>query len=317
MSLTRSLTQADIDRLAAVPVPEGRLLIDGAFCDGGAEPLTVLSPINGQHLTTIAAGSEADVARATAAARRAFDDGRRSRQSSAARKAVLLRLADLIERHAFELAVLGVRDNGTEIGMALKAEPLSAAQTFRWYGEALDKLYGEIAPTAETVLALIHREPVGVVAAIVPWNFPLMIGAWKLAPALASGNSVVLKPAETASLTLLRLGELALEAGLPAGGAECGHRVGFGRRGGPGAVDGCRCAGVHRVRGHRAAADGIFGGLEPETALSGTWRQEPQHRLCRCARPCRRRQDRRRRHPPQCRPGLWGRLAVAGRGVGA
>ena len=212
-----SLTQTEIDRLAALPVAAGRLLIDGAFSAGGAEPLEVLSPINGQRLTTIAAGTEADVVRATAAARRAFDDGRWSRQSPAARKAVLLRLADLIERDANELAVLGVRDNGTEIGMALKAEPLSAAQTFRWYGEALDKLYGEIAPTADNVLALIHREPVGVVGAIVPWNFPLMIGAWKLAPALAAGNSVVLKPAETASLTLLRLGELALEAGLPPG----------------------------------------------------------------------------------------------------
>lgn len=130
---------------------------------------------------------------------------------------MLTRLAELIERDALELAVLGVRDNGTEIGMALKAEPGSAAGTFRYYAEALDKIYGEIAPTADTVLGLIHREPVGVVGAIVPWNFPLMIGAWKLAPALAMGNSVVLKPAESASLTLLRLAELAAEAGLPEG----------------------------------------------------------------------------------------------------
>lgn len=130
---------------------------------------------------------------------------------------MLTRLAELIERDALELAVLGVRDNGTEIGMALKAEPGSAAGTFRYYAEALDKVYGEIAPTADTVLGLIHREPVGVVGAIVPWNFPLMIGAWKLAPALAMGNSVVLKPAESASLTLLRLAELAAEAGLPEG----------------------------------------------------------------------------------------------------
>lgn len=152
-----------------------------------------------------------------AAARRAFDDGRWSRQSPTVRKALLLRLADLIDRHALELAVLGVRDNGTEIAMALKAEPGSAAATFRYYAEAIDKMYGEIAPTADTVLALIHREPVGVVAAIVPWNFPLMIGPWKLAPALAAGNSVVLKPAETASLTVVQLANLAMEAGLPPG----------------------------------------------------------------------------------------------------
>ena len=110
-----------------------------------------------------------------------------------------------------------MRDNGTEISMAMSAEPGSAAGTFRYYAEAIDKVYGEIAPTADTILALIHREPVGVVAAIVPWNFPLMIGAWKLAPALAAGNSLVLKPAETASLSLLRLAELALQAGLPPG----------------------------------------------------------------------------------------------------
>ena len=122
-----------------------------------------------------------------------------------------------MEKNALELAVLGVRDNGTELAMALKAEPGSAAGTIRYYGEALDKIYGEIAPTDPNFLALVHREPVGVVGAIVPWNFPLMIGAWKLAPAIAAGNSVVLKPAESASLSLLRLVELASEAGLPDG----------------------------------------------------------------------------------------------------
>ena len=211
------VTQYDIDALATIAVPKGRLLIGGHWVDGADAALPVISPINGQVLTTIAAASAADVARATAAARVAFDDGRWSRATPGARKAVLLRLADLIDNHALELAVLGVRDNGTEISMALKAEPGSAAATFRYYAEAIDKLYGEIAPTADNVLALIHREPVGVVAAIVPWNFPLMIGAWKLAPALAAGNTVVLKPAETASLALLRLAELALEAGLPPG----------------------------------------------------------------------------------------------------
>ncbi|SDI35728.1 gamma-glutamyl-gamma-aminobutyraldehyde dehydrogenase [Lutimaribacter saemankumensis] len=135
----------------------------------------------------------------------------------AARKKVLHKVADRIEAEALELAVLGVRDNGTELNMALKAEPGSAAGTFRYYAEALDKVYGEIAPTAPDVLGLVHREPVGVVGAIVPWNFPLMIGAWKLAPALAAGNSVVLKPAETASLSLLRLAEICMECGLPDG----------------------------------------------------------------------------------------------------
>jgi len=152
-----------------------------------------------------------------ASARAAFEDRRWAGQPPAARKKVMLKWAELIEREALELTVLGVRDNGTEFAMAFKAEAGSAAAAIRYYAEALDKIYGEIAPTADTHLGLIHREPVGVVGAIVPWNFPLMIGAWKLGPAIAAGNSVVLKPAETASLTLIRIAELALEAGLPKG----------------------------------------------------------------------------------------------------
>lgn len=213
----------------------------GLFINGLIEPalsgavLDVLSPLDGSVLTTIADAGPEDVARACASARAAFERGDWSRAAPAQRKKVLLRLADLIEAEALDLAVLGVRDNGTEIGMALKAEPTSAAATFRYYAEWTDKIYGEVAPTADTIVGLVHREPVGVVAAIVPWNFPMMIGAWKVAPALAAGNSVVLKPAETASLTLLRLAELAHQAGMPAGvfnvvtgrGAVAGEALGL------------------------------------------------------------------------------------------
>lgn len=155
--------------------------------------------------------------KAVASARASFVDGRWRNQPPAAKKKILSRFADLIEANAMELAVLGVRDNGTEFNMAIKAEPGSAAGTIRYYGEALDKLNGEVTTTPNNVMGLVHREPIGVVGAIVPWNFPLMIGAWKIGPALAAGNSVVLKPAETASLSLLRLAEIALEAGLPPG----------------------------------------------------------------------------------------------------
>ena len=189
----------------------------GSFAADDGGEIDVISPIDGRVFTRIAAGTARDVDAAVTAARRAFEAGKWSRAAPADRKRVLLRIAELIEKHALELAVLGVRDNGTEIAMALKAEPGSAAGTFRYYAEAMDKVYGEIAPTAPGILGLIHREPVGVVAAIVPWNFPLMIGAWKIAPALAAGNSVVLKPAELASLSLLRLAELCAEAGLPEG----------------------------------------------------------------------------------------------------
>lgn len=212
------LDQARIDALAAQDVRPGAHIIEGerhGASDGGE--MDVISPLNGKVLTTIPRGTREDADRAIASARRAFEDGRWADLPPAARKRTLLKWADLIEANALELAVLGVRDNGTEIGMAFKAEPLSAVATIRYYAEAIDKLYGEIAPTDPSVLALVHRAPVGVVGAIVPWNFPLMIGAWKVAPALAAGNSVVLKPAETASLTLLRIAELALDAGIPPG----------------------------------------------------------------------------------------------------
>lgn len=225
--------QSQIDTLRAAPVAARKLLIDGKWQEGEGRPGEVTSPIDGTHLTTLESASSNDVDRAVAAARAAFEDGRWSKQPPAARKRVLHAIADRIQAEAVELAVLGIRDNGTEFGMAINAEPGSAAGTFRYYAEALDKVAGEVAPTPENILGLVHHAPVGVVGAIVPWNFPLMIGAWKLAPALALGNSVVLKPAESASLSLLRLAEICLECGLPEGvfnvvtgpGSETGNAI--------------------------------------------------------------------------------------------
>ena len=212
------LQQDDIDTLRGETVPPRELLINGdARPSRSGESLTVISPIDGSELTTIASAGAADVDEAVRAARGSFESGVWSKASPTGRKKVLFRVAELIEKHALELAVLGVRDNGTEIRMAMRGEPGSAAATFRYYAEAIDKVAGEVAATAVHNFGMVQREPVGVVGAIVPWNFPLMIGAWKLAPALATGNSVVIKPAESASLSLLRLAELALEAGLPAG----------------------------------------------------------------------------------------------------
>ena len=189
------MDQSKIDELRQLEIAPQNHFIDGQW-QTPREELEVTSPIDGKSITTIGRADTDEVNQAVAAARRAFDDGRWSRMSPAGRKKIMHRIADLIEAHALELAVLGVRDNGTEIGMAIKAEPGSAAGTFRFYAEAVDKIYGEIAPTADSNLGLIQKEPIGVVGAIIPWNFPLMIGAWKLAPALAAGNSIVLKPAE-------------------------------------------------------------------------------------------------------------------------
>ncbi|MGB7241307.1 MAG: aldehyde dehydrogenase family protein [Sulfitobacter sp.] len=211
----------DISKLNAlrqVPVAPAAHLINGERRSASDNAtLKVISPLDGKCLTTMPCGTTDDAQAAISAARNAFDDGRWSGLAPAARKKILLRWAELIEVNALEIAVLGVRNNGTEIGMAFKAEPLSAANTIRYYAEAIDKVYGEVAPTAPDILGLVHHEPVGVVGVIVPWNFPLMIGTWKLGPALAAGCTVVLKPAETASLTLLRIAELAIEAGMPPG----------------------------------------------------------------------------------------------------
>lgn len=210
-------TQADIDALRRETIAPQALFIDGSHVTGTAAPMAVTSPIDGSPLTTVANATSAEVDLAVASARAAFADGRWSRLAPAARKKILFAIADAIESDALALSVLGIRDNGTEFGMAYKAEAGSAAATFRYYAEAIDKIPGEIAPTAPGTLGLVHHEPVGVVGAIIPWNFPLMIGAWKIAPALAAGNSIVVKPAETASLSLLRLAEIAAGAGLPAG----------------------------------------------------------------------------------------------------
>ena len=212
------ISQDQIDELRHTPISDGLNLINGVTVGAkSGEMIDVISPIDGTRLAGLAASGEHDVDQAVAAARDAFEDQRWSGLAPAARGRILQRIGDLIAAEAQSLAVLGVRDNGTEISMAIKAEPMSAAATFRYYGEICDKEYGEIAPTAPGTLGLIHREPVGVVGAIVPWNFPLMIGAWKIAPALAAGNSVVLKPSEIASLSLLRLAAICHEAGLPDG----------------------------------------------------------------------------------------------------
>jgi gamma-glutamyl-gamma-aminobutyraldehyde dehydrogenase/4-guanidinobutyraldehyde dehydrogenase/NAD-dependent aldehyde dehydrogenase len=175
------------------------------------------SPIDGRLLGPVARCDGNDVDRAVAAARTAFDDSRWAGMAPAKRKRTMLRFADLIQKNAAELALLETLDMGKPIKYSQSVDVPAAANCIRWYGEAIDKVYDEIAPTAADSLALITREPVGVVAAIVPWNYPMIMAAWKIAPALAAGNSVVLKPSEKSPLTALRLGELALEAGIPAG----------------------------------------------------------------------------------------------------
>ncbi|MGC3872402.1 aldehyde dehydrogenase [Halomonas sp. GXIMD04776] len=192
--------------------------IDGRSVSAGdGQTLTSWNPATAERLVEVAACGEEDVETAVAAARRSFEAGDWSRAAPAERKAVLQRLSALMMEHREELALLETLDTGKPIRDAYELDIPGAAGCFGWYAETIDKLYGEVAPTDRDNLAIITREPVGVVAAVIPWNFPLDITAWKLAPALAAGNSVILKPAEQSPLTALRLAQLAKEAGIPDG----------------------------------------------------------------------------------------------------
>ena len=197
---------------------DGRALIAGQRVAALAgETFDCASPIDGRVLTPVARGRAADVDAAVAAGRTAFADRRWAGQSPAARKKVLVKFAEKILAAREELALLETLDMGKPIQYSLAVDVNAAARCIAWYGEAIDKVYDEIAPTADSALALITREAMGVIGAVVPWNYPMIMAAWKLGPALATGNSVVLKPSEKSPLTALRLAELALDAGLPEG----------------------------------------------------------------------------------------------------
>ncbi|MFI9604997.1 aldehyde dehydrogenase [Streptomyces sp. NPDC052043] len=212
------MTDTDWARRAAELRPETRLFIDGDYTDAqDGATLDTVSPRDGTRLAQVAAGNKADVDRAVRAARRAFEDGRWRDLTPKERKRILLRLAELVMEHHEQLALLETLDVGKPIGESLRVDVPSAANCLRWYAEAIDKRYDEIAPTGRDALALVTREPLGVIGAVVPWNYPLIITAWKIAPALAAGNSVVLKPAEQSSLSALLLARLGSEAGLPDG----------------------------------------------------------------------------------------------------
>jgi acyl-CoA reductase-like NAD-dependent aldehyde dehydrogenase len=203
---------------AAAARPRSEAFIDGRFVPAASgRVFDDITGRDGSLIARVAEGDAEDVDRAVSAARRAFDDRRWADQGPKDRKGVLLRLADLIRSNLDELALLESLDVGKPIRDALAVDVPSAAATFQWYAETIDKTYGEIGPTGPDALSLVTREPIGVVAAIVPWNYPLIISAWKLGAALATGNSVVLKPASQSPLTALRLAELAVEAGLPDG----------------------------------------------------------------------------------------------------
>jgi 4-(gamma-glutamylamino)butanal dehydrogenase len=197
---------------------ETRAFIDGEFVEArSGKTFATVNPATGKAVAQVAECDSADVDRAVAAARRAFEAGDWSRMAPRDRKKTLLRLADLMERDLEELALLETLDSGKPIADARTVDLPDTIETLRWHAETIDKIYDKISPTAPDVVSLIVREPIGVVGGVLPWNFPLFVAGWKFAPALAGGNSLVLKPAEQTPLSLLRLAALTAEAGLPEG----------------------------------------------------------------------------------------------------
>lgn len=226
-----TLTRADWEQRAQDLKIEGRAFIEGEYTAAASgETFDCLSPVDGRMLAKVASCGPDDAQRAVESARHAFDSGAWSRIAPAKRKATMIRFANLLRQNAEELALLETLDMGKPISDSFNIDVPGAAGALSWSGEAIDKLYDEVAATPHDQLGLVTREPVGVVAAIVPWNFPLMMACWKLGPALSTGNSVILKPSEKSPLTAIRIAQLAIEAGIPAGVLNVlpgyGHTVG-------------------------------------------------------------------------------------------
>lgn len=213
-----TLSHAEFQAIASKQKPNGQAFIDGKFCDAlDGEKFATINPATDQVLAEVAHCKAADVDRAVAAARRVFNEGTWSRAEPEERKEVLLKVAQLVRENTHELAVLESLDTGKTINDCLAEIGGDVPNFFQWYAELADKTFGKIAPTGPGAMALITKEPAGIAGAVLPWNFPLVMAAWKIAPSLAVGCSAVIKPAEQTPLTTIRLAELMREAGVPDG----------------------------------------------------------------------------------------------------
>jgi 4-guanidinobutyraldehyde dehydrogenase/NAD-dependent aldehyde dehydrogenase len=216
--MSQSLSRAEWETKAKALTIHNQAFINGQYVPAASgKTFSCLSPIDGMLVTQVAECEQEDIERAVKSARYAFEAGLWSESSPVHRKKTLQKFALLIEQHAEELALLESIDMGKPVADALSIDVSASVRCLSWTAEAVDKVYGEIAPTPNHELGLITREPLGVVAAIVPWNFPLLMATWKFAPALAAGNSVILKPSEKSPLSAIRIAELAMEAGIPPG----------------------------------------------------------------------------------------------------
>ena len=197
---------------------EGRAFIDGKYVDAiDGQKFENINPATGKTLCSVAKCNYKDVDLAVKASRKAFESGIWSRTSPEFRKDILLKFAELLRQHGEDNSVLECVDTGKLIGDCIDEVANDAPMHFQWYGELIDKVFGKVGPTDPSITSLIVKEPIGVVAGVVPWNFPLMMAVWKAAPALAAGCSVIIKPAEDTPLTAIRVAQIAKEAGIPDG----------------------------------------------------------------------------------------------------
>jgi len=209
---------ADYKSIASKLKFEGRAFINGQYVNAiDGKKFENINPATGETLCSIAKCNHKDVDLAVKVSRKAFKSGVWSKTSPEFRKNILLKLADLLRQHGVENSVLECVDTGKLIGDCINEVANDAPMHFQWYGELIDKIFGKVSPTDPSITSLIVKEPIGVVAGVVPWNFPLMMAVWKAAPALAAGCSVIIKPAEDTPLTAIRVAQIAKEAGIPDG----------------------------------------------------------------------------------------------------
>ena len=216
--MTKPYTRDYWENVLSALRPEGRHFINGELSmSSSGETFTRKRPMDGKPGGTLARGNAADIDRGVAAARAAFESGIWRHKDPSEKKKVMLKWAQAIRDHGDELALLETLDVGKPVMASLNVDVRLCADGIQFYGEMIDKLYDEVAPTPPSERAIVRKVPIGVIGAITPWNYPMIIDAWKLGPAIAAGNSVVLKPAEQSSLSAIRLAQLGFEAGLPAG----------------------------------------------------------------------------------------------------
>jgi gamma-glutamyl-gamma-aminobutyraldehyde dehydrogenase len=215
--MTELLTHAEYKAIADQLSPPRTAFIDGKFAKGSGDDFSTINPATGLEICKLTSCNSKDVDIAVTKARDAFDQGHWAKLHPSERKDMLIKLCKLITRNQTELAVMECIESGKPIRDCVEIDLPETINTIKWHAEAIDKIYDQTSPSGDDAIGIIVREPVGVVAAVLPWNFPMLMMAWKIAPALAAGNSVIVKPAEQTSLTALRIAELAMEAGIPRG----------------------------------------------------------------------------------------------------